>query len=226
MDEHHDYHQIPTAVGESAPGGTGWLFFAPHEADVVREAMALLVPGPADAPGEPGPGAREADAVRYADRLLGAFAAEPPLVYASGRADGSFLALSPAQRVGWLRRVDALRRAYRAGVAALDRLADGDFAAAPVEVRHRALGDGGVAAFRDLLFDHAVEGTYGDPVYRGRPRQAGPTPLGLPGVGAPAAAGPDPVAPYEGEGADPVAVLARHFAEAARALASSGGFGG
>ncbi|MFF4097156.1 hypothetical protein ACFYYY_25810 [Streptomyces sp. NPDC001834] len=221
---------------ELRPDDRNWLFFTPHEADVVREAMALLVPGPADAPGEPGPGAREADAVRYADRLLGAFTVEPPLVYASGRPDGSFLPLTPAQRTGWRRRVSDLRRAYRTGVTVLDRLAGGDFASASPASRHRALCDAEAAVFRDQLFDHAVEGTYGAPVYRGRPAPANPTLLGLP---APRAAGtattpagpprtdpPEAVGPYAGPGPDPVAVLARHFTRAARLIASSGGYGG
>ncbi|MFI6638939.1 hypothetical protein [Streptomyces sp. NPDC050504] len=207
-----------------------WFFLTPHEADVVREATALLVPGPADAPGESAPGAREADVVRYVDRLLGAFAVEPPLVYASGRADGSFLPLSPAQRVGWRRRVEDLQLAYRSGVPTLDRLADGDFARAATGVRHRALCDAEATAFRDLLFDHAIEGTYGDPVYRGRPTAVGRTVLGMPGdrPGAPGAreSGDGPLRPYTGEGADPVAALARHFLEAARAVASPGGHDG
>ncbi|MBU3864073.1 gluconate 2-dehydrogenase subunit 3 family protein [Streptomyces sp. 4503] len=197
----------------------GWLFLTPHEADVVREATAMLVPGPADAPGETAPGAREADVVRYVDRLLGAFETDPPLVYASGRPDGSFLPLSPAQQMGWRRRVDGLQQAYRTGVLALDRLADGDFTCAPQEVRHRALCDAEATAFRDLLFDHAIEGTYGDPVYRGRPTVVGRTVLGLPG---PREGRPDPVRPYAGEGPDPLATLAQHFLEAARAVASSG----
>ncbi|MFE7425844.1 hypothetical protein [Streptomyces sp. NPDC057545] len=224
------------------PDDRNWLFFTPHEADVVREAMALLVPGPADAPGEPGPGAREADAVRYADQLLGAFTVEPPLVYASGRPDGSFLPLTPAQRRGWRHRVSDLRRTYRTGVTVLDRLARGDFASAPPASRHRALCDVEAAVFRDQLFDHAVEGTYGAPVYRGRPAPASPvllglptprgaeaasTPAGPPRTNAPEATGrPEAVEPYAGEGPDPVAVLARHFGRAARLIASSGGYGG
>ncbi|MEU4656069.1 hypothetical protein AB0G32_19330 [Streptomyces sp. NPDC023723] len=191
-----------------------WLFFAPHEADTVRAAMALLVPG-----------SHEADAVRYADRLLGAFAVDPPLVYASGRPDGSFLPLSPAQRTGWRRRVAELGRGYRAGVPELDRFAGGDFARAPLADRHRALRTA-PADFRDLLFDHAVEGTYGDPVYRGRPAPAGPTVLPLPTYPVTGRPRPDPVTPYGEPGADPVAVLARHFTEAARLLAGTGGYGG
>ncbi|MFJ5110017.1 gluconate 2-dehydrogenase subunit 3 family protein [Streptomyces sp. NPDC088551] len=226
-----------------------WSFFDAHQAEVVREATALLIPGPADAPEETDPGAREADAVRYADRLLGAFTAEPPLVYASGRGDGSFLPLTPAQGVGWRRRVGELQEAYRTGIAALDRLAGGDFAAAPVAARHLALRDPGAEDFRGLLFDHAVEATYGDPVYRGRtahredPAADGPLHLGMPGpAGAPArpgpvprtrggaapgdgARGPAPLRPYAGEGEDPVRRLARHFTDAARAVASGGSDG-
>lgn len=218
MNEHPNYDQIPAPAIE-----LGLLFLTSHEADVVREATAMLIPGPADAPGETAPGAREADVVRYVDRLLGAFEADPPLVYASGRADGSFLPLSPAQRVGWRRRVDGLQHAYRSGVRTLDRLTGGDFAGAPPGTRHRALCDAEATAFRDLLFDHAIEGTYGDPVYRGRPTPAGRTDLGLPGVRE---GGPDPVRPHAGEGPDPVAALARHFLEAARAVASPGGSDG
>ncbi|MEW2070424.1 hypothetical protein [Streptomyces sp. NPDC007346] len=156
-----------------------WLHFTPARAEVVREAMALLVPGPTDLPGEREPGAREADAVRYADRLLGAFRVDPPLIYAVG-SGSAHVPLSPEQRHGWLLRVRQLQAAYRDGTALLDRLADGDFAAADVEVRHRALRDPRAHAFRGLLFDHAIEGTYGDPVYRGRPasgRSTGATPL-------------------------------------------------
>ncbi|MCK1795270.1 gluconate 2-dehydrogenase subunit 3 family protein [Streptomyces sp. XM4193] len=145
-----------------------WLHFSGGQAEVVREAMALLVPGPTDLPGEQEPGAREADAVRYADRLLGAFRTEPPLIYAAG-SGSAHVPLSPEQRHGWLLRVRELQDAYREGTALLDRLADGDFAAADPAVRHRALRDPRAHTFRGLLFDHAIEGTYGDPVYRGRP---------------------------------------------------------
>ncbi|WP_320782402.1 hypothetical protein [Streptomyces sp. CRN 30] len=191
-----------------------WLFLTPREADTVRAAMALLVPG-----------SEEADAVRYADRLLGAFAVEPPLVYASGRPDGSFLPLTPAQRTGWRRRVAELGRVYRAGAGRLDRRAGGCFAGAPPAARHRALDAVG-ADFRDLLFDHAVEGTYGDPVYRGRPAPAGPAPLPAPALRGTGPSRRAPVTPYEGPGPDPVALLARHFTEAARLLATTGGYGG
>lgn len=236
-----DYGQSPLKLEELA-----WSFFDAHQAEVVREATALLIPGPTDAPGETDPGAREANAVRYADRLLGAFTAEPPLVYASGRGDGAFLPLTPAQRVGWRRRVGVLQEAYRTGVAVLDRLSGGDFAAAPVAARHLALCDPGAVDFRGLLFDHAVEATYGDPVYRGHtahrepPPADGPLYLGMPGpAGAPAHPGPDtrtggraapgdgarrpaPLRPYAGEGEDPVRRLARHFTDAVRAVVSGG----
>ncbi|MBU7597073.1 gluconate 2-dehydrogenase subunit 3 family protein [Streptomyces sp. P38-E01] len=164
-----------------------WLHFSGNQAEVVREAMALLVPGPTDLPGEQEPGAREADAVRYADRLLGAFRTEPPLIYAAG-SGSAHVPLSPEQRHGWLIRVRELQDAYRQGTALLDRLADGDFADADPEVRHRALRDPRAHTFRGLLFDHAIEGTYGDPVYRGRPAP-GSTVLPTPPLPPPSAPG-------------------------------------
>ncbi|MEU6629936.1 hypothetical protein ABZ905_16830 [Streptomyces parvus] len=204
-----------------------WLHFTADRAEVVREAMALLVPGPTDLPGEREPGAREADAVRYADRLLGAFRVDPPLIYAVG-SGSAHVPLSPEQRHGWLRRVGELQAAYRDGTALLDRLADGDFAAAGVEVRHRALRDPRAHAFRDLLFDHAIEGTYGDPVYRGRPapgRGTGVTPLTVPQHPAGRPAHPDHAtgtgrasAPY----GDETAALLRDFTDAARQVVLGG----
>ncbi|MFF8916957.1 hypothetical protein ACF08M_27485 [Streptomyces sp. NPDC015032] len=215
-----------------------WLHFSAPQAEVVREAMALLVPGPMDLPGEREPGAREAGAVHYADRLLGAFRVDPPLIYAVGSGN-AHVPLSPEKRHGWLRRVRELQDAYREGTALLDRLADGDFAAACPEVRNRALRDPRAHAFRGLLFDHAIEGTYGDPVYRGRPapgsavlttptvpppRTVPPSPTGrtphsdaVTGTDTGAGTGRAP-APY----GDETAALLRDFTAAARRVVLGG----
>ncbi len=219
MDVPVDYPQIGSDNKELT-----WLHFSAPQAKVVREAMALLVPGPTDLPGEREPGAREAGAVHYADRLLGAFRVDPPLIYAVGSGT-AHVPLSPEQRHGWLRRVKELQDAYGEGTALLDRLADGDFAAASAEARHRALRDPRARAFRGLLFDHAIEGTYGDPVYRGRPASDStvlatpavpPSPTGRPtppGTGAQGA----PV-PY----GDETAALLRDFTAAARHVVLGG----
>lgn len=204
--------ELTTDYGKSLSGEgelTG-LFFTSEESAVVREAAARLIPGPDDDPAEAQPGAREADVVTYIDRLLGAFSAEPPLIYAAPPGDGGFLPLSPAQRVGWRLRTDALRRAYREGVALLDRLAGGSFTDLPPPARDAVLTCPEAEKFRDLLFDHAIQAMHADPVYSGTgPGAPGPSQvrdLGFPGGGRSVPRG------------GPTAALAGHFEDAVRQL--------
>lgn len=154
------------------------LFFDDHQWAVVREATACLIPGPQDDDREAGhPGAREADVVRYIDRLLAALDHRPPLLFAGGpwsdRAGGTvnhtarFTALSPPQRFGWQRRLTAWREEYRTGIELLDRLADKPFELTDAVERDRVLRHEHAVPFRDTLFDHAVEGMYALPEYGG-----------------------------------------------------------
>lgn len=183
---------------------TTLLYLGARQAAIVREATARLLPGPDE--GGTGPGARQAGVVSYIDGLLGAFAVEPPRIYlAPGGSE--FLPLSPAQRAGWRHRVDRLQETYHRGIAELDRLAAGDFAAAPDAVRDAALAAPSVAGFRDLLFDHAIEGVYGNPAYRGE-------------SGRPCASnapGPESVTDWE-----PVLRLAAVFGEAVHRVVQGG----
>src|SRR5688572_9026618 len=72
------------AQAMAAPGDT-FTFFDAHQAAVVVEATARLIPGPDDDPLEAGhAGAREANVVRYIDVLLGAFTATPPRIFTAG----------------------------------------------------------------------------------------------------------------------------------------------
>src|SRR5437879_4132521 len=154
-------------------------FFDGHQADVVREATARLIPGPTDDASEAGhPGAREAGVVDYVDILLGAFSVATPPVHAGGpfsnRSDAhrpdamaTFVPLTRVQEQAWRTRVAQLQQTYRDGVALLDRLAHGDFAAATVADKDAALLHHDAAAFRDVLFTHAIEGTYSIPEYGG-----------------------------------------------------------
>src|SRR4051794_37698736 len=58
-------------------------FLSKHQAAVVTEATARLVPGPSDDPAEAGhPGAREAGVVWFIDGLLSAFDHDPPTIFA------------------------------------------------------------------------------------------------------------------------------------------------
>lgn len=185
--------------------------FEAHQAEVVREATARLIPGPDDDPLETGhPGAREANVVRYIDLMLGALASVPEHVHAGGpwsnRKGGdanhmaTFLPLSAAQRLGWERRLAALRAAYVEGIAMLD--AAGFLEASPFEKDSILAQD--TTGFRDLLFTHAIEGTYCIPEYGGNENLTGWQEIKFPGDSQPRgytaeevsqSDGPDPYVP-------------------------------
>ena len=194
-----------------AQSGGAFLVFDEHEADVVREATARLIPGPTDDPLEVGhPGAREANVVRYIDLMLGALTLTPERVHAGGpwsdRKGGdtnhmaTFLSLSSAQRLGWEKRLAELRQAYADGIALLD--AAGFLDATPIEKDGILAQDG--SGFRDLLFTHAIEGTYCLPEYGGNENLSGWQEIKFPGDSQPRgytaeeigeSDGPDPYVP-------------------------------
>lgn len=193
-------------------GAGAFLFFSDHEADVVREATARLIPGPDDDLTELGhPGAREANVVRYIDLMLAALTLTPERVHAGGpwsdRKGGdtnhmaTFLPLTAAQRQGWERRIATLQKAYRDGVAALDAQ---DFLAAPALQKDQILASEDVAAFRILMFDHAIEGTYCLPEYGGNENMSGWTEIKFPGDSQPR--GYTPAEVGESDGPDLLAV--------------------
>ncbi len=193
---------------EGARTATEWLVFTDHEAAVVKEASARLIPGPEDDPAEVGhPGAREADVVRYIDTMLGALSMSPAKVFAGGpfsnRAGSPvddmahFIGLSPAQAHGWRLRIAGYRRAYSIGVVALDHLAGGDFERATNTVRDEALTkdpDG----FASLLFQHAAEGMYSVPEYGGNRGLVGWKDIRFPGDRQPRGYTPDQVSLSDG----------------------------
>jgi hypothetical protein len=119
------------------------------------------------------------------DGLLGAFLVDPPRIWAggpfSGRHGGEagferFLALGAVEELAWRTRIEGsrglperefngpvvgLQERYAAGLTALGA----DFAdIGPEEKDARLAAD---PAFQRLLYEHACEGTYGDPVYGG-----------------------------------------------------------
>lgn len=165
-------------------------FFEPHQAAVVTEATARLIPGPEDDPLEAGhPGAREANVVRYIDLMLAAFAVDPPRIHAGGpwsdRSGGdensmaAFVALSPFQEAYWRPRIAALQKVYVDGIAALDAEAGGDFTAASANEKDQILGQ--ADDFRGVLFVHAIEGMYAAPEYGGNQDLAGWTEISFKG---------------------------------------------
>lgn len=155
-------------------------FFTPDEARVVTEATARLIPGPMDDPTEVGhPGAREAGVVGYIDTLLAAFSFTTPPIHTGGpfsnRPDSSkhndmadFVPLTRMQRDAWQKRITDLQKTYRdTGIPTLNRLAGGDFAGATAAQQDSVLMMDEAVSFRDVLFTHAIEGTYSVPEYGG-----------------------------------------------------------
>jgi hypothetical protein len=152
---------------------------AAHLTDAERStlavAMDLLVPRSGELGG--------AD---YVDQLLGAFTFTPPRIWAGGPYSGrhggeasfdQWLELGTAEELAWRTRIEGsrglperewngpvvgLQERYRDGLAALGD----DFAGAASEEQQRRL-DACDEAFRDVLFTHACESLYGDPVYGG-----------------------------------------------------------
>ena len=125
------------------------------------------------------------------DGLLGAFLVDPPRIWAGGPFSGrhggdagfeQFLELGAVEELAWRTRIEGsqgrperefngpvvgLQERYATGLAALGE----DFGAADGEEQDRRLAAD--PAFHRLLYEHACEGTYGDPVYGGnRDRRA------------------------------------------------------
>lgn len=160
----------------AAPATQSFVFFDPHQAAVVREATARLIPGPQDDPLEAGhPGAREANVVRYIDVLLGAFSFKPPRIHAGGPYSNrngededymaNFVPLVPLQEASWRKRLAALQKEYAAGIKALDAAAGGDFTTASTSKQDSVLA--GAGDFLTILFTHAIEGFLSAPEYGG-----------------------------------------------------------
>ena len=172
-------------------------FFTSHQAAVVEDATARIAPGPQDDPAEAGhPGAREADVTGYIDTMLGALGAlgdddPPPMIFAGGpwsnrHTSGpdlmaTFVKLDPVAKIAWRQRLTGWRQQYTKGIAALDKLAGGDFTKATHAEQDKILANQSVNTFTALLFEHTIEGLYASPEYGGNRGLAGWKDIGFPG---------------------------------------------
>jgi hypothetical protein len=159
----------------------GAAFFDERELAVLAAALDRLIP-PDD---EGHPGALRAGVADYIDTLLGAFTYEPPRIFAGGPFSGrwgggasfdQWLPLGPMEELAWRTRIEGSRgrperefngpvagwqQRYRDGLAVLGA----DFVAVAADEQDRRLDTD--PAFKRLLYEHACEGMYGDPVYGG-----------------------------------------------------------
>ena len=154
--------------------------FDADEHAVVAAACDRLIP-----PLDGHPGGAALGCADYIDGLLGAFTVDPPRVWAggpfSGRHGGGagfepFLSLSRVETLAWRTRIEGSQGRperefngpvrgwqdeYREGIAALGV----DFPSLPPAEQDARLD--AVPAFKALLYEHACEGAYSDPVYGG-----------------------------------------------------------
>ncbi len=207
--------RLPSEMARSHLGRPGvHRFFDGHQWEVVEEALARLIPGPRDDPAEKTPGAREIGVVVYVDRMLSAFDADPPLIYAggpwsdrSGSTDNpmsQLVPLRPWEEDGWRARIAGLRDTYRVGVAELDAAAGGDFNAVDRERRDEILVADTSSLFRRVLFVHAVEGMYAVPEYGGNSEMRGWKGIGFRGDVAPSGWTDEQVRESDGRDAVPM----------------------
>jgi hypothetical protein len=194
-------------------------FFTSHQAAVIQDATARIAPGPSDDPAEKGhPGAREADVTGYIDGMLGALAAlnddrPAPPIFAGGpwgnrHTSGPdlmarFVALDPVARIAWRKRLAAWQEQYTKGIAALDKLAGGDFTKTTRPTQDKVLATPAVSGFLSLLFEHTIEGLYSAPEYGGNRGLVGWQDIGFPGDIQPRGYTADEV--ERSDGPDPVA---------------------
>jgi hypothetical protein len=130
----------------------------------LRAAVARIVPAS-------GPGDWSAADVG-ADGYIVALLSGVGRIYAGGPDRSRFARFQPLsriKRIGWGREVKRLRGMYAQGLAQLDGMAGGNFAAAPVPLQDAILtelDDAGTDFFA-ALYNHTLEGVYAHPVYGG-----------------------------------------------------------
>ena len=159
---------------------TVWLTDDEHR--TLAAALDVVLPGDGTCPG-----AGDLGGADYVDQLLGAFTFDPPRIWAggpfSGRngGDASFdrwLRPGALDELAWRIRIEGSlgrpereyngpvvgwQSRYREGLAALGA----DFTVLDPDARAARLHEAVDGEFRDLLFEHACESLYGDPVYGG-----------------------------------------------------------
>jgi gluconate 2-dehydrogenase gamma chain len=152
-------------------------FLSAAQRSTLGAAVAQIVPasGPDDW------SAADLGVVDYIDNLLSGFGfldGATGAIYpggpdrnasSSGPGFYTFQDLTRVKKIGWEQQVSAWQSVYTDGLAQLDSLAPGGFAAAPSAEQIAILEglDASGSDFFAALFDHTMEGTYSHPVYGG-----------------------------------------------------------
>ena len=131
------------------------MFFNRHQAAVVEAMAARIVPSE-----EGSPGAREAQAIIYIDRALAGYFASLQVLYREG-----------------IDRVEAMSAmSFGKSFAGLDDSQQDGLLQAMVA------GPPKTAEFFAVVYEHTIEGTFGDPLYGGNANAVGWKLIGFPGA--------------------------------------------
>ena len=171
-----------------------WLSDAEHT--IVLAVFDRLVPADGVSPGAGTSGGAD-----YVDGLLAAFEFDPPRIWAGGPFSGrhggearfdEWLELGAAEELGWRMRIEGSQglperefngpvvgwqQHYRDAIAALG----GDFAHVEPDEQDTRLASTLSDEQRELMFTHACESLYGDPVYGGNHDGVGWAAIGFAG---------------------------------------------
>ena len=93
----------------------------------------------------------------------------------------TFVTLDPVSKIAWRKRLVGWQQQYTKGIAALDKLASGDFTKATHAEQDKILATQSASTFTALLFEHTIEGLYASPEYGGNQGLAGWKDIGFPG---------------------------------------------
>jgi gluconate 2-dehydrogenase gamma chain len=145
------------------------IFFNEEEARTIEAITARVIPGDAG-----NPGAKEAGAVIYIDRSLAGFFSHLQTFYREGIAEfdltcrakcgTSFLQLTEHQQDEFLRSIE------------------GSLEKESVEGALRSEGKSRLSQFFAVVYEHTLEGTFGDPIYGGNRGAVGWKMVGFPGA--------------------------------------------
>ena len=113
-----------------------------------------------------------------------------------------FVALDPVARIAWRKRLQGWQEQYRTGIAALDKLAGGDFTKASHAKQDKILASSSASTFMAVLYEHTIEGLYCAPEYGGNRDLVGWKDIAFPGDIQPRGYTPDEVTGSDGH--DPV----------------------
>ena len=175
-------------TGGPVPVAGEGRFFNLHQYETINAVTGVIIPEDED------PGAVSAGVVDYIDFLLGAFKVDPPRIYAAGPFSGRhggengftvYLPLSRVKEIAWRTHiegsqgiperefngpVEGLQEIYENGVDQLDTLAQAEFGPDFKDLefeQQKELFNRAEKGFRDVAFNHTVEGTYAAPEYGG-----------------------------------------------------------